>query len=178
MKKFLAGLLTLSLFLVACGDSETSTEETTTVEPSADSISSANTETYYEDGTWTEEEFVEKATEGLSSHAAVVISTVNEDGSPNAATIIPSFVEGETEYLQIAFGSVGSTVENLRNNGLAVITAYQHNPEAEDKFERNNGIRLIVEYVDDQDMIDKFNENGNDPDSTLYMKIVEYLPLG
>lgn len=45
MKKFLAGLLTLSLFLVACGDSETSTEETTTVEPSADSISSASTET-------------------------------------------------------------------------------------------------------------------------------------
>ncbi len=146
--------------------------------PSVDSISSASTAVYYEDGTWSQEKFVEIFTDGVSSHAAISIATTNADNTPNAATIIPSFVEGETEYLKISVGSIGSTVENLRERTYGVITAYQHNPELEDKFERNNGIRLIVEHVEDEALVAKFNEGNKYPDNTVYMKIVKYLPLG
>ncbi len=149
-----------------------------TVKPSIDTISSASTGIYYEDGTWSHDKFVEIFADGVSGHAAVTISTTNFDGTPNAATIIPGFVEGETEYLKITVGSIGNTVENLRERNYGVITAYQHNPELEDKFERNNGIRLVVEHVEDEQLLAKFNEGNQYPDNTVYMKIVKLLPLG
>ncbi len=153
-------------------------ELTEAVTPSVDTISSASTGIYYQDGTWSHEKFVELFTDGVSQHAAISIATTNADGTPNAATIIPSFVEGETEYLKIAVGSIGNTVENLRERKYGVITAYQHNPELEDKFERNNGIRLVVEHVEDEALVAQFNEGNQYPDNTVYMKIVKYLPLG
>ncbi len=154
----------------------TTSENTVVANP--DTISSASLDVYYADGTWTHEEFVEKFTDGVSKHAAITISTVNADGTPNLATVVPGFVDGETEYLKISFRSEGSTVKNLKERNYGVISAYQHNPEEEDKFVRNNGIRLVVETVTDENLIEKFNVDNSMPDNTLYMKIVRFLPLG
>lgn len=155
------------------------TADVITVTPSADTISSASTGIYYQDGTWSEEKFVELFRDGISKHAAVSISTTNADGTPNAATIVPSFVNADSnEYLKISAGSIGNTVQNLKERKFAVITAYQHNPEETDKFLRNNGIRIVVEAVSDQALIDKFNVGNKYPDNTVYMKIVRFLPLG
>ncbi len=144
-----------------------------------DSVSAASAQAiYYKDGTWSKETFVEKFRDGISKHAAVTIATVNADGTPNSATIVPSLVEGETEYLKLATATEGNTIINIKERKYAVITAYQHNPEEADKFVRNNGIRLVVELVEDKAVIDKFNVGNKAPDKTVYLKIVKYLTLG
>lgn len=141
-----------------------------------DSISAASKAFYYAKSSLTGEDLW-KAIEQRAG--AVVVSTANEDGTPNAAVIIPGITKDRSALI---FGiAPNQTLENLKARHVAVITIYIYTPTATDKFERNKGARIIAELITDKAEIERLaaenKDRGASPQST-FLKIVKILPLG
>ncbi len=170
MKK-LIGFSALLIVLTGCGGEATP--------PSVDTISSASTTYYYEESSITGDE-LNKALENPSEYGAVVLSTVNEDGSPNAATIVPSLIEENTLMAYIA--EENSTRINLDREGMAVMTLFKHDATAEEKMERNQGARIVLSIISDEDRINELDTKNEvdeaSKDMRYYFNIEEVLPLG
>lgn len=160
-----------ALSLVAC--SGNSNNESGAV-ASTDSVSKASTVYYYEGSSWDEAKVIEVIKNKVSDVAAVVVSTVNEDGSPNAATIVPGL--DDENYLMFAYGSEGSTFENMKAREMAVLTIFEHNPTEEVK---NQGARVVLQVVTDEAKINELAEkNQLDAKTTVFAEIVRVIPLG
>jgi hypothetical protein len=150
--------------------------------PSPDAVSAASTQNYYGDSSPRGTELYDLMS---SRRAAFVWSTVNGDGSPNASVMVPGVVDRSEGILSQSFGGGGNqTITNMRERGLAVLTVYQHNPDAEDRLERNIGARLVVEYISDRAtqnrLIDRY-QSANERatlENTVFLRIVRVLPLG
>ncbi len=147
-----------------------------TKEWTVDSISAASKAFYYAKSSLTGEDLwqaIEKRA------GAVVVSTANEDGTPNAAVIIPGISKDRTALI---FGiAPNQTLENLKARHIAVITLYIYTPTATDKFERNRGARIIAELITDQAEIKRLAQENKDrgaSEQSTYLKIVKILPLG
>jgi|GEM_PF-2345683 len=157
------------------------------VVPSADTISAASADAYsYEEGTLYGEELFAAMSEmkGVSC-----IATVNEDNSPNIATMIPAhFTIDGVDYLVFGHGA-NQTVANLRRTGLGVLQFYIYDPSLqgdENKFVRNQGARIILKYVSES------NEAIDEQTTAIYkasytdsmaawmtvVEVVEIKPLG
>lgn len=140
MKKVFIVVLTLILALSYSAIAEQA--------PSVDMMSSASLESNaYQEGTLTGDALYE----AMSAMAGVsCIATVNEDNSPNVATMIPShFSVDGVDYLVFGHGA-NQTVANLHRTGLAMMEYYIYDPSLqgdENKFTRNQGARLILKYV-------------------------------
>lgn len=143
---------------------------------SADSISAASKGNYYAKSSLAGEDLW-KALE--SRQCAVAMATVNADGSPNLATVIPGVTKDRTALI---FGiAPNQTIVNLRERKLAVLSAYIYTPAATDKFERNKGARLVLELITDQAVITKLLEENKDRGASatsVFLKIVRVMPLG
>ena len=143
---------------------------------SVDSISKASTSFYYAKSSLDGEELW-KALE--TRQCAISVATVNADGSPNAAVIIPGVTK---DRAYVMFGiAPNQTILNLKERKLAVITAYIYAPAATDKLERNKGARIIVEYVSDPELVKKLAEENKDRGASAqstFMKIIKVMPLG
>lgn len=141
---------------------------------STDSISKASTIYYYEGSSWDEAKVIDAIKNKVSDVAAVVVSTVNEDGSPNAATIVPGI--DEENYLMFAYGSENSTFVNMKERQIAVLTIFEHNPTEEVK---NQGARVVLQVVTDETKINELAErNALDAKTTVFTEIVKVIPLG
>lgn len=177
MKKKLIALLlggTMALSMMACSQKK----ETEAVTANVDTISKASTEVYYQQSSWDEAKVKEILKNNASKAAAVVVSTTNEDGTPNAATIIPGLVNDNTLVFNIA--TEGNTKKNMLERQIAVLTLFAHNPEAEDKALRNQGARVLLKTVTDENKINELVKEAQlkDASTAVFMEIVEVLPLG
>ena len=175
MKKKLLTLVmvaAMAVSMVACGEEETSSVG------SVDTISQASEGIFYEKSSWDEAKVKEVLANNVSTAAAVVLSTTNEDGTPNAATIVPGMVNDNTLVFNIA--SEGNTKLNLVEREIAVLTIFNHNAGEEDKFVRNQGARVILKTVTDEDKIEALVKEAGlkDGSTAVFTEMVEFLPLG
>lgn len=168
MKKIIIGTLVLTTLLVGCG--EGSKEEKLEVERSLDSISSVSLTNFYEESSYSKEEILEALNE---RKAAVSVATVNEDGTPNASIVIPGAYDDNTLVFGLAENQTGI---NFKEREFAVVTAYIYDGEAEDRLERNQGARIIIRY--NEELNDRLIEENQPREGTIYMEIVDVLPLG
>lgn len=133
-------------------------------EPKVDSISAASN-SYY--GGLKGEELLKGIKE---KKFAIVVSTVNADGSPNAAVIDVSVADSKT----LMFRAANQTGQNVRERKLAVITAYLYDSEKG----TNSGARIICKYITDATQVQKLLKQTNAKADTIFMEIVKVLPLG
>lgn len=147
-----------------------------TKEWTIDSISAASKAFYYAKSSLTGEDLW-KAIEARAG--AVVVSTANEDGTPNAAVVIPGISKDRTALI---FGiAPNQTLENLKARHVAVVTIYIYTASAADKFERNKGARIIAELITDSAEIARLATDNKDRGASAgstFLKIVKILPLG
>jgi uncharacterized protein YnzC (UPF0291/DUF896 family) len=149
-------------------------QETKNVEISdnvIDAKASASVTYFYEGSSLKGEDLLKAITE---RKCAISVATVNADGSPNAAVVIPAVADAETLMFGLADNQ---TKVNLMERKQAVVTAYIYNPTAENKLERNVGARLVVEYISDEAKINELNEKTK-LKGMMYVKILEIKPLG
>jgi len=143
---------------------------------SADGISKASTTQYYEKSSLKGDDLW-KALETMQ--CAISVATVNADGTPNAAVVIPGVTKDRTA---LVFGlAPNQTIENFKARKFAVVTAYIYNPTATDKLERNKGARIIIEYISDPAEIKRQVEDNKNPritEKSTFMKIIKVMPLG
>ncbi len=166
MKKL--GIVVLVLACMAAGISA----------QSVDSISKASTGIYYGKTSLAGEDLW-KALE--SYECAISVATVNADGTPNAAVVIPG-VTNDRAYLYFGLAP-NQTGINMKERKFAVLTAYNYTSPSKsaDKKMLSIGARIILEYVSDPATIAKLIEENKDKKaspSTIFMKIVKVLPIG
>lgn len=137
-----------------------------------DSISSASVMLSSSDYT------LENATEVFSlPNTAVVISTVNADGTPNAASMQPIIIDNETIAVMSSLGN--QTLINITNRKYAIFTVYS----VDTGGGMGTGARLVVEYITDEDeTVEKRTDykeiTGKDvTDMAVLLKVVKVLPL-
>jgi hypothetical protein len=147
-----------------------------------DTVSAASTQAYYSDSSLDGEELYDLMG---SRRAAFVWSTVNADGSPTASVMVPGVVNRAQGILAQSYGGTGNqTTKNTVERSLAVLTVYQHNPDAEDRLERNIGARLVCEYVHDAEAQRRYlaeyqkSNSRATLENTVFLRIVRVLPLG
>lgn len=141
-------------------------------EPSVDSISSASKTNYYEQSSLKGEELFNALRE---RRCAIVVSTANSDGTPNAGVVIPGVADENT----LMFGMAeNQTKINLIERKYAVITAYIYSPDAKEKLKRNVGAKIIVSYISDPAEIKKLLKKTGSREGTIFVKVEKVLPLG
>ena len=139
---------------------------------SVDSISAASKKNYYEQSSLKGTELLEEL---RNRRAAVSLATTNEDGTPNAAVVIPGVADEKTLMFGIADNQ---TKINIMARRYAVLTAYIYSPDEQDKLKRNRGARLILEVVTDKKKIDELMQKTKAQQGTIFMEIVKVLPIG
>lgn len=147
-----------------------------TSQPQVDGWTSASTIFYYQQSTLQGEALWQAIRD---MRAAVMIATVNPDGSANGAVIRPG-ISGDNQYLMFGLGH-NQTGQNFRTGKPAIIVVYQYQPDEPEKFKRNQGARLEIQYVSDPELIARLkaeNKAHGADDNTTFMKINRVFPLG
>lgn len=103
------------------------------------------------------------------------IATTNADGSPNLAVAIPGITE-DGKYLILGLAD-NRTKANMTERDLAVVMFYEYNPTAVEKTDRNRGCRVVARYVGDKENT-HLNKEANAKNPSIYLEIVELLPIG
>lgn len=137
-----------------------------------DSFTSASVKNFYEASSLKGEDLFQAIKE---RKCAISVATVNPDGSPNAAVVIPGMADEKTLMFGLADNQ---TKVNFKERKDAVVTAYIYNPESEEKLERNVGARLVTKYIDDEAKIEELMKKTEANEGTMFLEIVEILPLG
>lgn len=121
---------------------------------------------------------LENATDVFSlPNTAVVISTVNADGTPNAATMETMIIDNETFAIMSSLGN--QTMLNISSRQYAVFTVYS----VDFNGGMGEGARLVVECITDnnekQQKKDAFKAtSGRDlNDNAILLKVIRVLPL-
>lgn len=178
MKKVFLIAILLTVF-VGCSNTPAETEcpqvEPEVVQVSFDTMSSASGSYFYEQNSlMTPEEYVPFINERLG---AVVVTTINEDQSPNVVVVRPGVSE-DGKYLIFGLAE-NRTAENIVNQGHVAFVTYQYDKTGgEEGKSLNIGVRLIAQYVGDEENARLAEELGRDPANTFFCEIVEVLPLG
>ena len=135
---------------------------------SADAVSGASMMLQSQDYT------LENATDVFSlPNTAVVISTVNADGTPNAASMQVSVIDHETISVMSSLGN--QTLINIAERQYAVFTVYSVHTDGS----MGNGARLIVRPMTEEEKTAKESETGKSLGNNLtILKVVRVLPLG
>jgi len=146
---------------------------TVTADPNVDTITAASGQAYY-GGSSYDLPALQAALGAYPYATTIAVSSINADGSPNMSVVIPGITD-DGKYL--TFGLAGNrTRENFIQREIAVVLFYEYTPTAE-KAERNKGCRVVVKYVGDRKN-NQLNEAAGNERPSLFMEIVEILPLG
>lgn len=169
-----SGLLLLLLVAVLLMAGCSAPEETEqALVASADTITAASGTSYYAGSSY-DLDALKEALGAYPYPVSVTVSTVNADGSPNLAVAIPGISE-DGKYLTFGLAE-NRTRENLTERELAVVLFYEYTPEAE-KALRNQGCKVVVGYVGDEEN-KRLNEEAGNENPSLFMEIIEILPIG
>ena len=106
-----------------------------------------------------------------------IISTVNPDGTPNAAFFICSMVKHEDKYyLQLGLAD-NQTKANLAANGVGV-AVYAASPSGEEGAMPYAvaGARMRFKAVTDEELVKVLNTSGRE--GAMFYEVVETRPLG
>lgn len=176
MKKllFLVLVLVVMFATVGCTPKQATVVAAEPVKASVDTITAASGQLYYPSGSYD----LAKLQEALGAYpykTTIGIATTNSDGSPNLAVAIPG-ITGDGKYLQLGLAD-NRTKTNLTERELAVVMFYEYNPTAVEKAERNRGTRVVAKYVGDKEN-DRLNKEAGNKNPSLYLEIVELLPIG
>lgn len=135
---------------------------------SADSVSGASVLLQSSDYT------LENATDVFYlPNTAVVISTVNADGTPNAASMETMIIDESTIGVTSSLGN--QTMINISERQYAIFTVYSVQTDGS----MGTGARLVVERMSDEEKQDKEKETGrNFNNNMLLLKVVKVLSLG
>lgn len=172
MKRVIALLLVLVVVFAAVGC--TKQQATEAVKPSVDTITAASGQLYYPAGSY-DLPALQAALSAYPYKVTVGIATTNADGSPNLAVAIPG-ITSDGKYLKLGLAD-NRTKANMTERELAVVMFYEYNPTAVEKTDRNKGCRVIAKYVGDKENT-RLNNEAKDKNPTLYLEIVEILPIG
>lgn len=142
--------------------------------PSVDTITAASGQLYYPAGSYDLAE-LQAVLAQYPYKATVGIATTNSDGSPNLAVAIPA-ITSDGKYLKLGLAD-NRTKNNLTERELTVVMFYEYNPTAAEKSERNRGCRVVARYVGEKEN-SRLNKEANDKNPSLYLEIVELLPIG
>lgn len=136
-----------------------------------DGISSASCHFFYEQSSYSKEELFQALELG---QVTTSLATVNPDGLPNLAVLIPK-VADETHLM---FGlSANQTKLNLARTKEAVLLVYAYFPQELDKFKKNQGARVKLQLEEDPKVLQNLTKKIGKPGLT-FLKIKEILPLG
>jgi len=164
----------LKEMLVLMGKNVTWNQEkrAVTVMDKVDTFTSASVVNFYESSALKGEALF---TALRNRDTAITVATVNPDGTPNAAVVIPGVVNETT----LQFGLADNQTKlNLQNDKRAVITAYIYSPKAVSKADRNIGAKLQVELITDAAELKTLFETTKAPVGTIFVKIIKIMPLG
>lgn len=136
-----------------------------------DAVSSAS-QVFYQDSSLGKEQLWEAIDE---RRGGCTIATVNADGTPNLIVAVPAAAGDDHIYFTWA-DNVSKA--NAERTGVAMVSYYIYNADAESKSERNIGARMKVELEKDEDVLSKLA--GQDPTvkAGTVFKVKEILPLG
>lgn len=147
---------------------------------SVDTVASASVKNFYGPAA-TIDEIAKVTFEGI-----VVVSTTNEDGTPNAAVVIPALHEGK--YLTFGLAP-NQTLENFKRGGKAVVTIFLQKPGVENPTFgdiRKYGARLYCDILLDGEekaaFIERYNVGKADDKkmnmNSLLLVITKIDPIG
>ncbi len=106
-----------------------------------------------------------------------VVSTVNEDGTPNAAVFVPMMADADHVVMTLA---ANRTRENIERTGQCVVVYEVMDASAAEKSERYKGSRMRCELVEagssEYDKVAEVWPRMNP--YTLVMRVVEFMPIG
>ncbi|HEY9053313.1 MAG TPA: pyridoxamine 5'-phosphate oxidase family protein [Rectinemataceae bacterium] len=143
---------------------------------SADSISKASTTNYYKQTSLSGEDLW-KAVESYA--CSVSVATVNADGTPNVAVVIPG-VTKDRQYLYFGLAP-NQTGINFKERKFAIVTFIDYKAPTATAKMFTSGARVVVEYVSDPAVQARLVEENKDKKatpSTIFMKILQVLPIG
>ena len=105
-----------------------------------------------------------------------VVSTVNEDGTPQVGFYIYSMVkDGEDYYLALGLAENQTRVNIERTGEAMALYAANPAPDAENQY-AVAGARMNLELVTDEELASKLNTTGYD--STMFLKVTGCRSLG
>lgn len=171
-KRIFPAVVALLAVTAILGSCQTQAAAVAAPAPSADSISAASGQYYYAGSSY-DRDALAAALKAYPYAGSVTVATVNVDGSPNLAVAIPG-LSPDGQYLMFGLAE-NRTALNMKERGLAVVAIYEYAPRAENKADRNRGARVILQYPGDEE-----NErlNAGKERKSIYMKIIEVIPLG
>ena len=151
--------------------SETETE--ITADAGIEAVSSASVTDYYGDYGLAGDELMEAINSPSGSY---VISTVNEDGTPQAGFFVYSMLKEEDTYYLMLGLAENQTRENLERDHVAM-AVYAANPEADAEAQYAvSGARMYLELVTDEKLVAKLNTAGYD--TSMFCEVKWVKPLG
>lgn len=108
--------------------------------------------------------------------AECVVSTSNEDGTPNIAIFVPA---GMLEESYIAFTwAENQTKANLERSKIGMMAFDVPNPTAESKELRHQGAVVRATLVEDQSVVERLKAQNELLESCVFVEIDEVLPVG
>ena len=176
MKRLMVLVLALMVVVLAagCTKKQVTTATLEAVKPSVDSITAASGQLYYPAGSY-DLPALQAALSSYPYKVTVGIATTNSDGSPNLAVAIPGITD-DGKYLKLGLAD-NRTKTNIVERELVVFMFYEYNPTAVEKTDRNRGTRVVARYVGDEANT-QMNKDANAKSPSLYLEIVELLPIG
>ena len=138
-----------------------------------EAVSSASVTDYYGDYALSDDALMD-AINGPSG--SYVISTVNEDGTPQVGFFVYSMLkDGDTYYLMLGLAE-NQTRVNLERDKVAM-ALYAANPEEDAEAQYAvSGARMGLELVTDEKLVEKLNTSGYD--TTMLCEVKWVKPLG
>ena len=111
-----------------------------------------------------------------SYSGSYVVSTVNEDGSPQVGFYIYSMVKDGEDYYVLLGLAENQTRVNLERDGRAM-ALYAANPDSESENQYAvSGARMYLELVTDEELVKKLNTTGFD--TAMVCKVTGTRSLG
>ena len=151
--------------------SETETE--IPADAGVEAVSSASVTDYYGDYALSDDALMDAINRPSGSY---VISTVNEDGTPQVGFFVYSMLkDGDTYYLMLGLAE-NQTRVNLERDKVAM-ALYAANPEEDAEAQYAvSGARMGLELVTDEKLVEKLNTSGYD--TTMLCEVKWVKPLG
>lgn len=112
----------------------------------------------------------------MAYQAECVVSTSNEDGTPNIAIFVPTAMI-EEKYIAFTWAE-NQTKKNFERSKIGMIAFDVPNPTAETKALRYQGSVVKATLVNDETEVEKLKDADEQLAACTFVEITELLPVG